>query len=110
MKRHERTEHAFHAQRSAFPTPSLPCHAADRGEAAGWRRYQLSVPFTPRPCSGAPSVSRRSASRPRLNAWPKVWNGYGRFDAPAVELISRDQLVGELTPGDAPGNDQATPS
>ena len=38
----------------------------------------------------------------------KVWNGYGRFDAPAVELISHDQLVGELTPNDAPGNDQAT--
>ena len=38
----------------------------------------------------------------------KVWNGYGRFDAPAVELISNDQLVGELTPGDAPGNHQLT--
>ena len=40
----------------------------------------------------------------------KVWNGYGRFDAPAVELISHDQLVGELTPSDAPGNARATPS
>ena len=38
----------------------------------------------------------------------KVWNGYGRFDAPAVELISHDQLVGELTPSDASGNDHAT--
>ena len=28
----------------------------------------------------------------------KVWNGYGRFDAPAVEMIARDQLIGELTP------------
>ncbi len=28
----------------------------------------------------------------------KVWNGYGRFDSPAVDLIARDQLIGELTP------------
>ena len=28
----------------------------------------------------------------------KVWNGYGRFDTPAVDLIDRDQLIGELTP------------
>ena len=40
----------------------------------------------------------------------KVWNGYGRFDAPAVELISHDQLVGELTPSDTRGHDRATPS
>ena len=28
----------------------------------------------------------------------KVWNGYGRFDTPAVELIAHDQLIGELNP------------
>ena len=28
----------------------------------------------------------------------KVWNGYGRFDTPAVELVSREQLIGELNP------------
>ena len=28
----------------------------------------------------------------------KVWNGYGRFDTPAAELVSGDQLIGELTP------------
>ena len=28
----------------------------------------------------------------------KVWNGYGRFDTPAVELIAQDQLIGELSP------------
>ena len=28
----------------------------------------------------------------------KVWNGYGRFDTPAVELIAQDQLIGELRP------------
>ena len=30
----------------------------------------------------------------------KVWNGYGRFDAPAVEMIDRRQLIGELTHDD----------
>ena len=31
----------------------------------------------------------------------RVWNGYGRFDTPAVELISREQLIGELNPSAA---------
>ena len=31
----------------------------------------------------------------------KVWNGYGRFDTPTVELVSHDQLIGELTPNTA---------
>ena len=35
----------------------------------------------------------------------RVWNGYGRFDAPAVELIAHDQLVGELNPTTASASD-----
>ena len=41
-----------------------------------------------------------AAAPPRLKELLgfKVWNGYGRFDTPAVELIAPDQLIGELTP------------